>query len=369
MPKWDLVYNVGGELREGHMKNKYSAKNITTYVSDYPLKVISLILGLLIIVGIALLIFTDIDMKDIVGFIQIIILPLSLGATALSINKSNETHETSIELEKVRLTNEFVMGFREIMDSFSTHSYIKKNYYDQNKKVKEMMKKIDGCSKLEFSYEFIESLLPKTMTYDELNDYITVTKKVENKNLETFVEVCERIYFLDSYSKPNYFHETTKRYLEKKDSLLAEFETEKAMLKDKGSNIRDSLEQLKIKYKSDVRTLKLLYAKSIREADSELMNDMECLLFNVNYDLLNYDQLLHLIIDPFKSYINSFFLDLSFSIINGRKNDRLIFSNIVNFYEIMIDLEADYKEKLEKNRQEKKLISEETNKGYKKSIK
>ncbi len=101
--------------------------------------------------------------------------------------------------------------------------------------------------------------------------------------------------------------------------------------------LKKEIKNLKDWKKKSINKEKLIFARAVRQMDSEILNEMECLLFNVNYDLIDYDQIYYLIQEPFLFYIDTFCLDILFSVINGKDRGSIIFSNIQKFYSKIIE--------------------------------
>lgn len=322
-----------------------------------PLKSMFCVITLTIVAGFIAIVKYRIDINVVVDVIQMIVLPISLGFTALVIYQNREVQEISVELEKIKMTNDFINGFRKIMKTFNIHSVIKDEYYNDNADVKNLIESIKKSETLGFQEDSLDHLLTDRLTFEKLNKYISVTKEKDNKNIDKYIEICKKVNYIDSYANPENFHIMTNRYLEIVKAIDDKYNKRKNEIKKaEPSKVKIKTENSNNQRKREIKQANRIYALAVRQEDNNLLNDMECLLFNVNFDLLNYDQLYHLIIVPFKGYMNSFYLDIYFSHVNGLKRNELLYSNIINFYKILNEIELSYKENMNKSRNHANLL-------------
>lgn len=333
------------------MKKSYSSKKMN----------IGAIL-IMFLVFIAILTYSyllKLDLNDTLSLIQIVVLPTSLIISAFILSINTEARELSIELEKIEITNHFIEEFRKIIHNFSFRSKIKREYYKNFPSVQEFINKIKKFERLEFNEDFIRKHLPVDISQSELKKIVVVTdEKTGYDHLNDYINTCLKISANDDFKVRKQFNERIDNYKKLIEEIEQKYEKqfhdlETQLVKDLPAE-RKRVQDLKYK---EVQDLKIKLAHSIRMEDSDLLNDMECLLFNVNFNLLDYNNLYHLIIDFFKGYIDVFYLDLTYSIVAGNEKNRKYYSNIIAFYNKMMDVEKHYiSNNANKEKKNKKLF-------------
>lgn len=84
------------------------------------------------------------------------------------------------------------------------------------------------------------------------------------------------------------------------------------------------------------KELNAIYVRGIRETEQNVVNHLECLALNTQFDLLDYDKITNLIYAPFHHQIISTYIRLMNKIIENKEKGMIIYSNIVTLYDKII---------------------------------
>ena len=246
--------------------------------------------------------------------VQIIGIPITVATGILGFIMSDKNRKRQLELEKVKMTNQFVRDFMDIMKNITSLSERKYTYYNSVEELAVVYKNIVDSPRHYFDMDYYNQITGGIeISYEEMNKLIRVTEKFDfskdNEKLDHFVETCSRNLYNSIYLTDSLFYDVVEKHEKRVGEIEAEYtldykNIEKRNLKPEP--LKKEIKNLKDWKKKSINKEKLIFARAVRQMDSEILNEMECLLFNVNYDLIDYDQIYYLIQEPFLFYIDTF---------------------------------------------------------------
>jgi|GEM_PF-3781134 len=318
------------------------------------------------------------DILQIIVFgIQIVVIPLTgisiistmrKNRAALDMQKKDRSQKTTIE--KAEYTNRFVENFKALLSEITAIGYVK-TFYMQEVKLDVVDKEISKIERLEFTEEFYEIILKNAgKTRSKIQSILDIDGKLENG----YVDITANIYNITGMSGRTEFHRcvekyrNARKYEESRSSIkidLTKDDDKQQILDNVISKISESISEFESNVNENDKkigsALDDILIQNIETIEANLLNEMECLCMNASFGLIEYEQIYHLVVAPFESFVKMMYIDIIESVLRGKKENYNYYTNLITVYGKLMDIKKNHmnsitevEEKFNKEREELK---------------